>query len=126
MYRALLIHAHLYRIVWINLSKRGGMDGVFRGLAGFSEGFPKGEARWKSRGAALSAWGKPRPLPPSQLFYSDLHYILNTFFYFPNSRKMRSRNIFFARLIWDPSDAKEQIWEQPNFCEFFVRNIFTI
>ena len=36
---------------WVNPSKRGGMDGVFRGLAGL-------------------ALGKPRP---SRLFYLDLH-----------------------------------------------------
>ena len=49
---------------WVNLSKRGGMDGVFQGLAGLLRGI--------SRGAALPAQGKPRPF---RLFYSDLHYI---------------------------------------------------
>ena len=49
---------------WVTPSKRGGMDGVFRGLAGLLRG--------KSQGAALPARGKPRP---SQLFYSDLHSI---------------------------------------------------
>ena len=44
---------------------------------GCSEVFPEGEARGKSRGAALPARGKLRP---SRLFYSDLHSISNTFF----------------------------------------------
>ena len=43
-----------------------------KGWQGCSEEFPKGEARGKSRGAALPARGKPRP---SQLFYLDLHSI---------------------------------------------------
>ena len=42
------------------------------------EGFSEGEARGKSWGAALPAWGKPRP---SQLFYLDLHSILNRIFW---------------------------------------------
>ena len=62
---------------WVNLSKRGGKDGVFRGLAGLLRGIPEGEARGQSRGAALPARGKPRP---SRLFYSDLHSISNTVF----------------------------------------------
>ena len=52
-------------LYWVNLSKRGGKDGVFQGLAGLL------------RGAALPAQGKPRP---SRLFYSDLHSISNTVF----------------------------------------------
>ena len=50
---------------WVNPSKRRGMDGVFRGLAGLLRGI--------SRGAALPARGKHRP---SLLVYLDLHYIL--------------------------------------------------
>ena len=51
--------------------------GFSEGWQGCSEGFPEGEARGKSRGAALPARGKPRP---SRLFYSDLHSISNTVF----------------------------------------------
>ena len=52
--------------------KEEGWRGVSEGWQGCSEGFPEGEARGKSRGAALPAQGKPRP---SRLFYSDLHSI---------------------------------------------------
>ena len=51
---------------WVNLSKRGGKEGVFRALAGLL------------RGATLPAREKPRP---SRLFYSDLHSIYNRFPY---------------------------------------------
>ena len=46
--------------------------GFFEGWQGCSEGFPKGEAKEKSRGADLPAQGKPRP---SRFFYLDLHSI---------------------------------------------------
>ena len=59
-------------LYWVNPSKRGGMDGVFQGLAGVLQGISPG----KSPGAALPSQGKH---PPSQLFYSDLHSILNRF-----------------------------------------------
>ena len=42
---------------WVYLSKRGGMDGVFQGLAGLLRGISRG----KSLGAALQARGKHRP-----------------------------------------------------------------
>ena len=42
---------------WVNLSKRGGKDGVFQGLAGL---------RGKLRGAAINARGKPSP---SKLYF---------------------------------------------------------
>ena len=50
--------------------------GFSEGLQGCSEGFPEGEDRGKSKGAALPALGKPRP---SRLFYSDLHSISDRF-----------------------------------------------
>ena len=49
---------------WTNLSKRGGMDRVFQGLAGLLQGI----SREKWRGKALPAEGKPCP---TRLFYSD-------------------------------------------------------
>ena len=52
--------------------KEEGWTGFSEGWQVSSEGFPEGEARGKSRGAALSARGKS---PPSRLFYSDLHSI---------------------------------------------------
>ena len=57
----------------VSLSKRGGKDGVFQGLAGMLRGI--------SRGAALPAQGKPRP---SRFFYLDLHSISNRFLYWPS------------------------------------------
>ena len=50
--------------------KEEGWTWFSKGLQGCSEGFPEGEARGKSRGAALPALGKPRP---TRLFYWDLH-----------------------------------------------------
>ena len=66
---------------WGNLSKRGGKDGVFRGLVGLLKGFPEGKAGGKSEVAALPAEGTPCP---SQLFYLDLHSISNRFPYWPS------------------------------------------
>ena len=57
--------------------KEEGWTGFSKGWQGCSEGFSEGEARGKSRGAALPARGKPHP---SRLFYSDLHSISNRFF----------------------------------------------
>ena len=47
--------------------KEEGWTGGAEGWQGCSEGFPKSEARGKSRGAALPARGKPGPF---RLFYS--------------------------------------------------------
>ena len=55
-----------------NPSKKRGTDGITEGWQGCSKGFPKGEARGKSRGAALPARGK---FCFSWLFYLDLHSI---------------------------------------------------
>ena len=74
---------------WVNLSKRGGKDGVFQGLEGLLWGISQGEAREKSRGAALPARGNP-VLPNS--FYSYLHSISNTIF---QSTKVSWRGNFF-------------------------------
>ena len=52
---------------WDNLSKIGGIDGVFLGLAGLLQRTFQGKARGNSRGTALPARGKPRPF---RLFYS--------------------------------------------------------
>ena len=48
-----MIHFTVAPTDWVNPSKRGGMNGVFRGLAQLLRG--------KSQGAALPARGKPPP-----------------------------------------------------------------
>ena len=60
---------------WVNLSKRGGKDGVFRGVA-------------------LPARGKPRP---PRLFYSELHSISSTVF--QSTEVSRRVNFFNAILV---------------------------
>ena len=57
---------------WVIQVKEEGWTGFSEGWQDCSEGFPEGEARGKSRGAALPAQGKPSP---SRLFYLDLHSI---------------------------------------------------
>ena len=58
----------------VNPSKRGGMYGVFLGLARLLLGFPSGFDLGESLGATLPALGKPRP---SLLFYLDCHNIVS-------------------------------------------------
>ena len=48
---------------WDNLSKRGGKDGVFRGLVGLLQGISRGEARGKS---LRSRPASPRKTPSFQ------------------------------------------------------------
>ena len=76
------------------LVKEEGRTGFFEGWQGCSEGFPEGEARGKSRGAALPARRKPCP---SRLFYSDLHSITNTVF--QSTEVSRRVNLFYAILV---------------------------
>ena len=59
---------------WVNPSKRGWMDGVFRGLAGLLRGISRGRCLSKILSPA-----SPRKPCPSRLFYLDLHSISNRF-----------------------------------------------
>ena len=63
-----LLYIYSRPVIGLILVKEEGRTGFSEGWQGCSEGFPEGEARGKSRGAALPARGKPRP---SRLFYSD-------------------------------------------------------
>ena len=67
------------------------MNGVFNGCQGCSEGFPKEEAGWKSRGATLPAHGKPSPCA---LFYSDLHQLQIGYSNCPKERQDVEQNFF--------------------------------
>ena len=62
---------------WVNLSKRGGMDGILRGPAGLLQGISRGPSQGKSRGAVLLGRGK---IFPYQLLNSEMHSISNRFF----------------------------------------------
>ena len=49
----------MYGDIWLIRLKEEEWMGLAKGWQGCSEGFPGGEARRKSRGAALPAEGKP-------------------------------------------------------------------
>ena len=104
-------------LIWI---KEEGRTGFSKGWKGCSEGFPEGEARGISPGAALPAQGKPCP---SRLFYSDLHSISNTVF---QSNEVSRRVNFFLTLFQLTSDDKLQILTQLSFHKFVVRNTVVI
>ena len=64
-------------VYWVNLSKRGGKNGVFQGLAGLLRGISRERSL---REIPRSSLASPRKTRPSWLFYSDLHSISNRFF----------------------------------------------
>ena len=81
---------------WVNLNKRGGMNGVFRGLAGLLRWISQGQS---PREIPRSSPASPRKHRPSRLFYSDLHSISNrVFLNFQNSNKIWSRFFCEANL----------------------------
>ena len=67
---------HLRDAYWVNLSKGGGKDWVFQGLAGLLRWISQGRSPRESRGAALPARGKPCP---SQPFYFTCLALLNPY-----------------------------------------------
>ena len=55
---------NLFEIEWVNPSKRGGMGGVFRGLAGLLQEFSRGISRGRSpREIPRSSPASPRKTP---------------------------------------------------------------
>ena len=66
-----LQHCQAYISIYrVNLSKRGGKDGVFRGIS-------EGEAQGKFWGAALPARGKPRPSD----YFTQIYILFPTLFF---------------------------------------------
>ena len=98
----LLLWFFLKNTLWQNgliQVKEEGRTGFSNGWQGCSKGFPEGKAQKKSWGAALWAWGKPRP---SRLFYLDFTfylklYILVNFLNFSSIDVLRS--IMAAKLL---------------------------
>ena len=74
-------HRWCFFLYWVNLSKRGRKDGVFQALAGLLQEISWGRSTREIPRSSLASQGKPCP---SQLFYSDLHSISNTFPYWPS------------------------------------------
>ena len=106
-------------LIWV---KEEGRTGFSEGWQGCSEGFPKGEARGKSRGAVLPAREKPRP---SQLFYWDFHSISNKIF---QSTEVSRRVNFFKRYFSSLLMTNCKFWHNflsLNFlCRIFFDKIF--
>ena len=71
----------LARQSWVNLSKRGGKEGVFRELAGLLRGISRGQS---SRKILRSSPATPRKTLSFRLCYSDLHSISHRFPYWPS------------------------------------------
>ena len=92
-------------IYWVNLSKRGGKEGVFQG-------------------AALPARGKPRP---SWLFYSNLHSISNTVFQSTEvSRRVRIFSAISVHFWWQIVNSDTTFFSWIFCAEYFLNNYFVL
>ena len=100
---------------WVNLSKRGGNDGVFLGLAGLHRGISRGQS--------------PREIPRSspRKTPSFRTLLLRYTFYFQHDFSKywgQQASRFFGTLFQLTSDDKMQILTQLSFHEIFVQSIF--
>ena len=75
------LHGPLLLTVWVNPSKRGGMDGVFRGLAGLLRGISRGQSPRKIPRSSPASPRKTLSIPTLLLgfkFYLKLVFICSS------------------------------------------------
>ena len=110
----------VFEIEWVNLSKRGGKDGVFRGLAGLHWGISRGQS---PREIPRSSPASPRKTP------SFPTLLLRFTFYFQHGFSkywgQQAVNFFWKRFQLT-SDDKLQILTQLSFHKFVVQKHFVI
>ena len=111
----------LNRLEWVNPSKRGGMDGVFRGLAGLLRGISRGRSPREIPRSSPASPRKARAFPT--LLFRFTSYFQHGFSKFWGQQGSK---LFFFTLFQLTSDDKLQILTQLSFHNFVVQNIFVI